>query len=559
MADSLCGMSDRFEKHAWTVTLLTLASRITGLVRDATLSRIFGAGELMSAFFFAFMIPNLFRRLFGEGALAAAFLPAYAKLNESDPEVARRLASLTIARLTVLLGAITLISELVLFMLSARTGHQNVAIWLTMVMLPYMPMVCLVAILGAMLQVHHRFGPTAAAPIILNLAIVVTAVGAPWVVAAAGDPERRVVHVGIVAASVLVAGAIQVAWSMAALRCERWWRKDTNEAREHFGKVLRLAGPMIVGLGVLQLNTFFDGLIASYPATVGDTIFGTPYPLDVGAMAVVSYAQRLYQFPLGVFGIAVATAIFPLLARQAGASHAGPDALGRSGSSSEPSHTDPFSATIRRGLRLVVFIGIPASAGLVLVRDELTAVILQGGEFTPADTGRVGFVLLGYAPAIWAYSMVHVLTRAYYAKDDSKTPVRIALGVVGLNLALNCTLIWTPLKEAGLAWSTAICSFVQVGLLLWLVRKHARQVVNREVLASWCRTIICTLPMTGVVLLAASYFGEPAPTWAEACGRLALLVGGGMAIVAITALAMRMPELAWAVGRNQKTENRKQK
>jgi len=544
-------MSDRFEKHAWTVTLLTLLSRITGLARDATLSRIFGAGELMSAFFFAFMIPNLFRRLFGEGALAAAFLPTYAKLHEREPEAARQLASLTIARLTVLLGAITLLSELVLFILSARTGHENIAIWLTMVMLPYMPMVCLVAILGAMLQVHHRFGPTAAAPIILNLAIVVTAVVAPWI-AGVGDPGRRVVHVGIVAASVLVAGMIQVMWSLAALRRQRWWRKETSAAREPFGKVLRLAGPMIVGLGVLQLNTFLDGLIASYPATVGDTIFGVAYPLDVSAMAVVSYAQRLYQFPLGVFGIAVATAIFPLLARQASASHAGPEVPRRSGSSLDSSQADAFAATIRRGLRLVVFIGIPASAGLVLVRDELTAVILQGGEFSATDTDRVGFVLLGYAPAIWAYSMVHVLTRAYYARDDSKTPVRIALGVVGLNLALNCTLIWTPLKEAGLAWSTAICSFVQVGLLLWLVRRHAASVVNREVLASWGRTIICTLPLTGVVLLAASYFGGAAPTWAEACGRLALLVGGGMGVFAITALAMRMPELAWAVGKREK-------
>lgn len=524
-------MAEQFESHARTVTLLTIVSRFTGLLRDASLSRIFGAGELMSAFFFAFMIPNLFRRLFGEGALAAAFLPSYAQLEQTDPELARRLASLTIGRLTILLGAITLVGEIGLFAVSTRLDHQNVAVWLTMIMLPYMPLVCLVAILGAMLQVHRRFGPTAAAPIVLNVFVIAAAVGAPYAVELGGD-DPRLVHIGFVAGAVILAGVVQVGWSMLALRRHDWWRADAAAAREPMRKVIRLAGPMIVGLGVLQMNTFFDGLIASYPTTVGPTIFGHAYPLDVGAMATVSFAQRLYQFPLGVFGIAVATAIFPLLARQAG------EADG-----------EAFAATVRRGLRLVVFIGLPASVGLVLVREELAAAILQGGQFTADNTARVGFVLLGYAPAIWAYSMVHVLTRAFYARDDSMTPVKIAAGVVALNLALNCTLIWTPLREAGLAWSTAICSVVQVSLLVRLIRRHAAHVVNREVWRSWGRTIVCTLPMTGVVLLFATSFDDAAPSWGEALGRLILLVGSGLGIIAVTALALRMPELSWALGR----------
>ncbi|MHC5024737.1 MAG: lipid II flippase MurJ, partial [Planctomycetota bacterium] len=160
-------MSSRFEHHARTVTLLTFLSRVTGLARDASLSRVFGAGALMDAFFFAFMIPNLFRRLFGEGALAAAFLPVYAQLDRDDPQQARRLATLTVSWLMIILGCVTLIGELVLFAVSAMADHGNLAVWLMMVMLPYMPMVCLVAILGAMLHVHGRFGPTAAAPIVL--------------------------------------------------------------------------------------------------------------------------------------------------------------------------------------------------------------------------------------------------------------------------------------------------------------------------------------------------------------------------------------------------------
>ena len=223
---------------------------------------------------------------------------------------------------------------------------------------------------------------------------------------------------------------------------------------------------MIIGLGVLQLNTFFDGLIASYPATIGHTIFGYDYPLDEGAMAAVSFAQRLYQFPLGVFGIAVATAIFPLLSKQV----------------NDP---EAFGSTVRRGLRLVVFIGLPASIGLMLVRQPLTAVILQGGEFTADDTARVGRVLLGYAPAIWAYSMTHVLTRALYAHGDAKKAMKVAVSMVALNVLLNCTLIWTPLKEAGLAWSTAFCAVLQAILLSGVVGRYGITVVDRAVASSW--------------------------------------------------------------------------
>ena len=435
-----------FERHARTVSLLTLASRVTGLARDAAFSRVFGAGVVMDAFVFAFMLPNLFRRLFGEGAMAAAFLPTFSRLDSSEPEMARRLASLTVALLVTVLGGVVLIGEISLYVVSARSGHTSLPVWLMMVMLPYMPLVCVVAILGAMLQVRGRFGPAAAAPIVLNAFLIATTVGLAIALEggeASGAPEgRRLVHIGMVAGSVVLAGVVQVGWSLWALRTPPWWTRSMRPARGPMRRVLGQALPMIVGLGVLQLNTFLDGLIAAYPTVVGPTVFGIDYPLDPGALSTLGYAQRLYQFPLGVFGIAVATAIFPALSRAA-------DEKGA------------FADTLRRGLRLVVFIGLPASAGLVLVRTSLAAAVFEGGRFSPDDTARVGRILLGYAPAVWAYSMVHVLTRGFYARGNSVTPVRIAIGVVALNLALNCTLIWTPLREAGLAWSTAVCAMIQ--------------------------------------------------------------------------------------------------
>jgi putative peptidoglycan lipid II flippase len=520
-------MSERFERHTRTFSLLTLVSRVTGLLRDGALSRIFGVGGVTDAFFFAFMIPNLFRRLFGEGAVSAAFLRAYARLDKSDPPAARRLATLTVAIMIVGLGGITVVGELLLLGgLRFGDSEQHLVVRLTMIMLPYMPMVCLVAILGSMLQVHGRFAPSAAVPIVMNVCMIAAVVG---LVELCGD-ENKGGHITVVSASLLVAGVLQLAWMAWALRDRRWLVRDAAAAREPMKDVLRQAGPMILGLGVLQLNVFLDGLIASYPTTVGPTVFGVEYPLTGGAMAAVSYAQRLYQFPLGVFGIAIATAIFPALARQS-------DDL------------DAFRDILRRGLRLVVFIGLPASAGLMLIGPLLVSVIYEGGIFGAGDSQRVAFVLYGYASGVWAYSMIHVLTRAFYARGDSATPVKVAVWMVLLNLALNCTLIWTPLREAGLAWSTAICATIQACVLLGLVRRHARGVLDAGVLAGAARTTVITALMVLAVGAVVIALPDPA-SWGQTLLNLLAAVGSGSLVVSVAAAGLRMPELRWATGRS---------
>jgi putative peptidoglycan lipid II flippase len=520
-------MAEPFERHTRTISLLTLVSRVTGLGRDAALSRIFGAAGVMDAFFFAFMIPNLFRRLFGEGAVSAAFLRAYARLDQSDPPTARRLATLTVVIMIVVLGGLTVAGELVLLGgLRFAGGQQQLVVRLTMITLPYMPMVCLVAILGSMLQVHGRFAATAAVPVVMNVCLIAAVVGLVEVFGAG----NKAGHITAVSVSLLVAGVLQLAWMAWSLRDRKWLVRDTSAAREPMKDVLRQAGPMILGLGVLQLNVFLDGLIASYPTTVGPTVFGVEYPLAEGAMAAVSYAQRLYQFPLGVFGIAIATAIFPALARQ----------------SDDP---EAFSDILRRGLRLVVFIGLTSSVGLMLVGPALVSVIYEGGLFSAGDSQRVTFVLYGYAAGVWAYSMIHVLTRAFYARGDSKTPVKVAVCIVVLNLALNCTLIWTGLREAGLAWSTAICATIQALVLLGLVRRHARAVLGAGVLAVAAKTIVITALMglvVGAVLIA-----MPVPrSWTWSLLNLLAAVGAGSIVVVGAAAALRMPELRWAMGRS---------
>ncbi|MHC4991259.1 MAG: murein biosynthesis integral membrane protein MurJ, partial [Planctomycetota bacterium] len=437
------------------------------------------------------------------------------------------LATLTVAIMVVVLGGLTVAGELVLLGgLRFGSDEQQLVVRLTMITLPYMPMVCLIAILGSMLQVHGRFAPSAAVPIIMNLCMIAAVVGLVEVL----GPDRKHGHITFVSASLLVAGVLQLAWMVWALRDRKWIVRDASVAREPMKGVLRQAGPMILGLGVLQLNVFLDGLIASYPATVGPTVFGVEYPLTEGAMAAVSYAQRLYQFPLGVFGIAIATAIFPALARK----------------SDDP---DAFTDILRRGLRLVVFIGLPSSVGLVLVGPALVRVIYEGGVFSTGDARRVTLVLYGYAAGVWAYSLIHVLTRAFYARGDSNTPVKVAVGMVALNLALNCTLIWTRLEEAGLAWSTAICATIQALVLLTLVRRHARAVLRGDVLAGAARSIGITVLMT--VAVGAVLIAMPEPrTWAWSLLSLLAAVGAGSIVVFVAAAALRMPELRWALGRS---------
>jgi putative peptidoglycan lipid II flippase len=544
-------LSDRFEKHARTVTVLTFLSRLTGLARDAALARIFGLSAIIDAFWFAFIIPNLFRRLFGEGALSAAFLPIFTKLDRDDPPTSRALARLTISAMLIVLGGITLIAELILWMLLARISpddHSHLAVRLMMIMLPYMPLVCIVAIVGTMLQVYGKFGPMAAAPVVLNACIVAAAVGGPNLAIWRFGDLAIEDHVTIVALSVIVAGILQVVWSILALQRavkspDRQWggaKSPDGDVSQHFKRMLRQALPMFIGLGVLQLNAFFDNFIAGYPTAYGSTIAGYEFPLKPGALTALSNAQRLYEFPLGVFGIAVATAIFPALARVAGD---GEDDRRR------------FADTVRRGLRLVVFIGVPASVGLVLVRQQLTAVVFYGERFTAADVDRVAFVLLGYAPAIWAYSMIHTLTRAFYAKGDSMTPVKVAVGMVMLNLALNMTLIWTPLREAGLAWSTALCSTVQVLILLRLSRRFAQNLIDEAVRASWLKTVGVTALMAAAVWVAGELLPQREFSWRWSAIELAAMVGAGAAAVWACAAMLGMPELRWALGKSRTTES----
>ena len=514
-----------------SVSGLTLISRIAGLIRDLVTVRIFGDTATGSAFAAAFAIPNLFRRLFGEGALSAAFLPAYARLLKTDPPAAHAIASLVVGVLAVITGALALLAGGVLISLAMMLPDDHArafSLLLVAAMLPYMPLICTAAILGGMLQAHNRFGPWAAAPIILNACILAAA--APFFATENADPQRWAFYI---AAAIAAAGVIQVLWSLRMLRgCAQWTRRFDAAKGEAKALLIRIV-PALIGLGALQLNAFLDTLIAMWPTWVGPTILGRDYPLDEASNAVLFYAQRLYQFPLGVFGIAVATVVFPQLARAS---------------------TDPtsFVRTLRDGVRLSLFIALPASVGLCLVRDPLVATVYSGlGDgFSAEGLARASSVVLGYAVAIWSYSLVHVFTRAFYAVGNTRTPMTVSLITVACNLTLNLILIW-PLKEAGLAWSTAAASVLQLVMLAVLARRRlaTEPLLDRATKASVVRTAGFAAAMG--LAVAALQWALPAPgSWAADAGSLVLLIAVGTLVFAAGTASTRAPELGWLLGRN---------
>jgi putative peptidoglycan lipid II flippase len=514
-----------------SVSGMTLLSRFGGLAREVLVVRIFGSTPLGSAFVAAFAIPNLFRRLFGEGALSAAFIPEYARTHKDDPAAADAFASLTVAALFALTAAITAVAELGLLLAILLLPHDAdrvLSLRLVMVMLPFMPLVCTAAILGGMLQVHGKFAASSAGPVILNAIVV----GTGLYFLATGKHGDPLVAYALGIATVL-SGITQCLWFLRLLRPHVRWSRAFAGAGERVRAMLRRFVPVLIGMGTLQINTFLDTLYAMWPIWVGPTLLGFAYPMDASSNIILASAQRLYHFPLGVFGIAVATAVFPMLSRHA----------------DQPGE---FVATLRRGLRLSMFIGLPASIGLILVRHDITAVLYGFGHsgFSPSDLDRSALALAGFAPGVWAYSLNHVLTRAFYAQGDTRTPMRIAIAMVAVNFVLNLLLIW-PLREAGLAVATSLSATIQCLVLFAAVRRTpavAGPLLDPEVGRSFARVALASVAMAACVLAIQRLAPLPG-TWPGHF--VALLIGSatGVAAYAAASRALRIPELGWLLRR----------
>lgn len=544
-AQAATAQNAAFVGHAMLMSGLTLVSRVLGLVRDAALAAGFGRGPITSAFLIGFIVPNLFRRLFGEGALSSAFIPTYTRLVRDDPAMARRFATATLGLLLLITAAITLIGEALLALVLSQVAmseHTRLALELTVIMLPYMPAVCLVALAGGMMQVRGVFGPSAAAPIVLNVVMIAVILSVTFQVF---EPDSREPAIKAVAWSVLVAGAIQLLWQLIVL-----WRHEPIAM--HFAgvgpslrRMMRVMLPMVFALAVFQFNAILDSLIAFglAPSSGSDqqlNLFGwsVACPIkDAGQVASLQWAQRLYQFPLGVFGIALATAVFPALSRTA-------DRLTGDG----PDDGDAFATVLARGVRLALFVGLPASVGLAIVRLPAIRVIFERGQFAVSDAVLVSEVLLGYASAVWAYMTIHVLTRGFYALDDVRTPLRVSLVMVVINLAVNLVLVW-PMGAAGLAWSTAGCATIQCLWLMRIMHRRTDGCFKHTTRSAIAMSLVMTFVMAAVLIAGLWWYDPTQGSVGVALAVVCVAVGVGVACCLVVARMLGMAELIWLIRR----------
>lgn len=497
---------------ARTVSLATLASRILGLVRDMLSARILGRSFQNSAFILAFMVPNLFRRLFGEGALASSFIPVYVdRLENDDQPGADKLASRAATLLTLVL---TSLSALGIGASLAAVSFLQIGLeWgltfrLLAILLPYVILICLVALYMSILNSHGHFFTSALAPIVLNVFWIGGLLGGWWFFR---DDPTSVVY--LLAFTLLAGGGAQALMHVPALRKRKIRvRPDFNFRDKHLKKAGRNFLPMVLGLAALQVNVFLDQIIAR--AAIADE----------GAVATLFYSNRMVQFPLALIGIALGTALLPALSRDA----ARGDGEG-------------FQKKLVEATRLAAYLGTAAMAGLIVLAEPVIGVFFQGGRFEPGDTARTGTTLVFYAMAVLPYCMQVVLARAFYARQDTKTPVRLSLITMGVNLGLNLALVWS-LEEKGIALATAASSTIYVLMLLYVLEKKYELKVISAVANTVARAFLVSLLMAAAcVALLWLLPGEPTSenTLTRIYHLLGPMAAGGAVFIGATALAAK--------------------
>lgn len=491
-----------FVGHARIIGLLTLASRLLGLVREIVAGHFLGTGLVASAFTVAFVVPNLFRRLFGEGALSAAFIPLYSQsLKRDGANEANAFAASGVNLLVALLFGITIVGELIiggLIYFVPGSDDRLLTLKLMAIMLPYVILICGVAFLSGVLQVHKRFGAPAFAPVILNFChIVVVFIGA-WILRLrVGDQDAALLAKQTtlsywLALCVLVAGVLQVAVLLPALRSVGF----RFQVSRHFWtppvkKMLKLTLPVALGAGVLQLSVMLDKgisvLLMQVDVNVTHFLFlgySIPFPMELGAPARLNLAQFLYQFPLGIFAIALATAIFPSLSAEA-----------------LSENKDRFRAVVRQGVETALFEGLPASIGLLLIREPAIRLLFQHGQINSHDADLISRSVLFYAVAIWAFSLQQIINRAYYALHDTKTPLVMSIITLVVNLGVEIPLLWTPLGEAGMAAGTCVSFVIQSIVMLIMLNRRVGGLELSKSAAPVLKMVIATGVMGLVIWL----------------------------------------------------------
>lgn len=458
---------------------MTLISRILGFVRDMLIAQIFGAGSATDAFFVAFTIPNFLRRLFGEGAFAQAFVPVLSEYqHRGNREALKQFIDRTAGTLALVLMLITMVGIVVaplLIMLFApgfiwKGTQYDLAVQMVQITLPYLFFISLVAFAGGILNAHGRFVIPALTPVFLNLCMIGAAI---WLAPLMDEP------VVALAWSVFAAGVVQLVFQVPVLiRLGLLPRFRIDFRDSGVRRIMGLMMPAIFGVSITQINLLLDTLLASF--------------LTAGSVSWLYYSDRLVEFPLGIFGIALATVILPSLAR----SHAAEDAIA-------------FSRSLDWGLRLVLLIGLPATIGLTMLAEPMISTLFQYDEFSLNDVHFAGQSLMAYAAGLLGFILVKVLVPAFTAREDMKTPVRYGVYGIVVKLGLSFALV-ASLAHAGLALATSLSAFFNAFLMLKkLLKQKAYQPAVGWPLF-FLRVMVASAVMSAVL-----YYGVDAGLWQQ--------------------------------------------
>ena len=523
----------------------TLLSRITGLARDILLAGAFGLGWVQDAWVFAFQFPHLFRRLFGEGAIAAAFVPTFTRMLEREGrDSAWQLLARTLGLMTVALSVLIVLIGVVLGAIWLFSGGSSeellprqLTLFLTALMLPFILTICIVALFSSILNCVGSFVPAALMPVLLNLCMIAAIVGLGPAVAPGDHPGQ----VAVIAFAVVAAGVLQILLIFPVLRrhgVRLGWQLQPRDPTVR--RMVGLLVPVLFGQGMLAFGVFLDALVCKLltrapgadPAVnfLGWTL---TYPLEEGALSAVTYAQRLYQFPLGVLVVSLGTAALPALSRFA-ARH----------------DWDAWVGEARQALRLAVFEGVLAGTMMIMLAIPIVRLLFEHGQFTSGDTARAGFVLTCYGLGMWAFCALHIVVRSFYSIGDVRTPVMISALLLPLNVVLNLTLVWfDTIREAAFALSTATTSTlaVVVGLII-LQRRVPRRLFDLATGLAPVRMLLAAGVTAGTLAFVEASWSAltsnlPSALLSRATETLGLLALGTIVFVG----------LSWALGAREAT------
>jgi putative peptidoglycan lipid II flippase len=483
-----------------TVGGLTLGSRFTGFLRDILMAAVLGAGPVADAFLVAFRLPNHFRAIFAEGAFNAAFVPAYARIREQGGAEAARLFAdriftlLLASQIGLLVLALAFTPDVIRLLapgFESDSERFRLAVTLTRITFPYLLLMTLVTLYGGILNAINRFAAAAAAPILLNLTMMVS-LALARLFPSAGHAAAWGVLISGCLQVVLLAGDLSRGDVVCRLRRPRW---DKN-VRAFFGAL----GPAVIGSGSVQLALFADTIIASF--------------LPAGAISALYYADRLNQLPIGVIGIAIGTVLLPEMSRRI----ANGDEVGARAAQS-------------RAIELTLILSIPCVVAFLLVPELIMRALFVRGAFTLADARAAGSTLAAYTVGLVPFVLIRSLTATFLARGDTATPVTAALIAAAVNIAFKVMLMG-PLAQVGLALATSIGAWINFGLVVLFAARRGLFAVSPRLARS-----IIKLVVAGLVLAAVTWTTErPLLELFRGWHRFGLEAGTG-SLAAIGALA----------------------